>query len=149
MFLILILYPGPLRISDVTFDIHTMFFGMVFTLAGVQIIITGLFAKIFSYTERFSPEEFNLERYLKRFTLEKGLIIGCIIGFFGLAGDIYVFIKWAKTDFGNFDQLRLLVLYSTFFLMGVQVIFSSFFLSMLGISRDTYIGDYEKKAGNR
>ena len=29
--------------------------------------------------------------------------------------------------------------------LGVQLIFSSFFLSMLGISRDTYIGDYELK----
>jgi len=28
--------------------------------------------------------------------------------------------------------------------LGLQVIFSSFFLSMLGISRDTYIGDYER-----
>ena len=28
--------------------------------------------------------------------------------------------------------------------LGVQIFFSSFFLSMLGISRDTYIGDYER-----
>ena len=27
--------------------------------------------------------------------------------------------------------------------LGVQTIFSSFFLSMLGISRGTYIGDYD------
>jgi hypothetical protein len=29
--------------------------------------------------------------------------------------------------------------------LGLQIIFSSFFLSMLGISRETYIGDYELK----
>jgi hypothetical protein len=29
--------------------------------------------------------------------------------------------------------------------IGVQAIFSSFCLSMLGISRDTYIGDYQRR----
>jgi hypothetical protein len=29
------------------------------------------------------------------------------------------------------------------FFLGVQVIFSAFFISMLGISRGTYIGDYD------
>ena len=34
-------------------------------------------------------------------------------------------------------------LFSLLFFLGVQVIFSSFFISMLGISRGTYIGDYD------
>lgn len=146
MTLILVLFPGPIKFAGVIFDIHTMFFGMIFTLMGIQIIIIGIFARIFSYTERFSIKENLIERYLKRLTLETSLIIGSVIALIGISGDIFVFIKWAQTGFGPFYQLRLLILFSTLFLIGVQIIFSSFFLSMLGISRDTYIGDYEKRS---
>ena len=48
-----------------------------------------------------------------------------------------------SSDFGRFDQLRLVIFFSMWLFLGVQVIFSSFFISMLGISRGTYIGDYD------
>jgi len=35
--------------------------------------------------------------------------------------------------------------WSMWLFLGLQIIFASFFLSMLGISRGTYIGDYELK----
>ena len=38
-----------------------------------------------------------------------------------------------------------MILFSLWFFLGVQLIFSSFFISMLGISRGTYIGDYDIK----
>ena len=44
-----------------------------------------------------------------------------------------------------FDQLRFVIFFSLWFFLGVQIIFSSFFISMLGISRGTYIGDYDIK----
>ena len=43
------------------------------------------------------------------------------------------------------NEVRAVLFWSLWFFLGVQLIFSSFFLSMLGISRDTYIGDYELK----
>jgi len=60
-------------------------------------------------------------------------------------GDAWVFAEWARSDFGPLNQVRWVLFWSLWFFLGVQLIFSSFFLSMLGISRDTYIGDYELK----
>jgi hypothetical protein len=37
-----------------------------------------------------------------------------------------------------------LIFWSLLLFLGLQTIFSSFFLSMLGISRDTYIGEYDR-----
>ncbi len=51
--------------------------------------------------------------------------------------------KWAASDFGTFDHVRSVILFSLLFFLGVHVVFSSFFISMLGISRGTYIGDYD------
>jgi hypothetical protein len=52
------------------------------------------------------------------------------------------------SGFGPLQQVRE-VLFWSMWLFRVQIIFSSFFLSMLGISRGTYIGDYDLPAGDR
>ena len=59
--------------------------------------------------------------------------------------DVWVFWQWASSGFGPFQQMRGVIFWSLWFFLGIQLIFSSFFLSMLGISRGTYIGDYELK----
>jgi hypothetical protein len=143
--LVLWLLPGPRELGGVVFDIHTMVFGLVFTLLGAQIISIGLFAKAFSYSERFDHKGHSLEGWLKRVTLEQGLIAGAILSLVGFAGDGWVFWKWAASGFGPLHEVRAVIFWSMWFFLGVQIIFSSFFLSMLGISRGTYIGDYELK----
>ena len=141
--LVLWLYPGPRRVGGVEFDIHTMFFGMIFVLLGAQIVSIGLFARVFSFSERFTSTGPSLEGVLKRVTLETGLLAGLALTLVGLAGDIAVFRMWSGSGFGEFQQMRGVIFWSMWLFLGVQAIFSSFFLSMLGISRDTYIGDYD------
>jgi hypothetical protein len=142
------LLPGPQRVGEVELDVHTMLFGMMFVLLGVQILSIGLFAKVFSYSERFAHDTRTLEGALKRVTLEKGLILGALLALVGFAGDTWVFWQWAHGGFGPLEprqDLRLLIFWTVWCFLGMQVIFSSFFLSMLGISRGTYIGDYDLK----
>jgi len=139
------LLPGPRRLGSIVFDIHTMLFGMIFVLLGVQVISIGCFVKVFSYSERFALPERSLEHALKRVTLEEGLAVGAALTLLGLAGDVWVFWQWAASGFGPFQQMRGVIFWSLWFFLGIQLIFSSFFLSMLGISRGTYIGDYELK----
>jgi glycosyltransferase involved in cell wall biosynthesis len=137
------LLPGPRQIGHAVIDIHTMFFGMIFTLLGAQIIATGLFAKVFCYSERFDPHARSLERALKRLKLEHGLIFGALLTLAGLAGNLWVLWQWAASGFGPLAQMRAVIFWSLWLFLGLQIVFSSFFLSMLGISRGTYIGDYE------
>ncbi len=139
------LFPGPQKVGRVTFDVHTMLFGMIFALLGAQVIFTGFFAKVFSYSERFDPQQRSLERLLRGLRLEHGLIIGGALALIGFIGDVFTFEKWVATNFGPFHDIRAVIFYSLFFFLGVQIVFSSFFLSMLGISRETHIGDYDLK----
>jgi glycosyltransferase involved in cell wall biosynthesis len=85
------LLPGLRQIEQTVVDIHTMLFGMMFTLLGAQIIFIGLFAKVFSYAERFSPQQRSLERWLRRVRLEQGLIAGASLALFGAGGAVWVF----------------------------------------------------------
>jgi glycosyltransferase involved in cell wall biosynthesis len=144
--LVLWLLPGPRSLGKTVIDVHTMLFGMVFALTGTQILSLGLFAKVYSYAERFASSQRSLELWLKRVKLEQGLILGGILTLFGSCGIAWVVWQWVASGFGPFAQLRAVIFFSLWFLLGIQVVFSSFFLSMLGISRGTYIGDYENNA---
>jgi hypothetical protein len=140
------LLPGPRQISSrITLDVHTMIFGVIFTLLGVQILSIGSFAKVFSYAERFDRGNISLKRVLKRVTLESGLLLGGGLFLAGFAGCAWVTWRWAASGFGPLHEVRQVLFWSMWLFIGVQVIFASFFLSMLGISRGTYIGDYDLK----
>jgi len=144
--LVLWLLPGPQRLtSRITLDVHTMVFGVIFTLLGAQILSIGAFAKVFSYASRFDRGTVSLKRMLKRITLETGLLVGGIILLFGLAGCGWITWRWAQSGFGHLYAIRQILFWAMWLFLGIQIIFASFFLSMLGISRGTYIGDYDLK----
>ncbi len=140
------LLPGPRQITPhVGLDIHTMVFGVIFTLIGAQILSIGAFAKVFSYAARFDRGTVSLRRILKSITLETGLIFGASLFFVGFTGCAWITWKWVASGFGPLSEVRQILFWSMWLFLGLQVIFSSFFLSMLGVSRDTYIGDYDLK----
>lgn len=139
------LLPGPRHVGRITLDIHTMIFGALFTLLGAQIIEIGMFAKAFSYSERLDPNPQMFGKALKSISLEKGLLAGAFLTLVGIAGSASVFYEWAASGFGPLLAMRAVVFWTLWLFLGVQMIFASFFLSMLGISRGTYIGDYELK----
>ena len=140
------LLPGQRRVSErVVLDIHTMIFGVIFTLLGAQILSIGAFAKVFSYAARFDRRQYSLRRVLRTITLEVGLLCGAVMFLAGFVGCAWITWGWASGGFGELNQIRQILFWSMWLFLGLQVIFSSFFLSMLGISRGTYIGDYDLK----
>src|SRR5713101_1855831 len=144
--LVLWLLPGPRAVTPgVTLDIHTMIFGVIFTLLGAQILSIGAFAKVFSYAERFDRGTVSLQRILRRITLESGLLLGGALFLAGFVGCAWIAWQWAASGFGQLHEVRQVLFWAMWLLLGVQVIFASFFLSMLGISRGTFIGDYDLK----
>jgi hypothetical protein len=144
LFLTCWLLPEPRTIPrNIVLDVHTMIFGVIFTLAGAQILAIGAFAKVFSYVERFDRNTVSLKRILKRVTFESGLLLGGGLFLCGFVGCAHITWKWAADGFGPLQQVRQVLFWSMWLFLGLQIIFSSFFLSMLGISRGTYIGDYD------
>jgi glycosyltransferase involved in cell wall biosynthesis len=139
--LVLWLLPGPRLAGRIGLDIHTIALSMMLTLLGVHIISIGLFVKVFSYTEKLSRNQKTLEHWLRHVKLEHGLLLGGALVLFGLAGDSFALWQWAAAGFGKLEAVRTVFVCSLSFFLGVEAIFSSIFLSMLGISRSTYIGD--------
>src|SRR6266568_2676700 len=122
-----------------------MEFALEMIIKSAQIVSIGAFAKVFSYAERFDRRSVSLRRVLRRVTLEAGLLLGGVLSLAGFSGCAWVTWRWAASGFGELHEVRHVLFWSMWLFLGVQIIFSSFFLSMLGISRGTFIGDYDLK----
>jgi hypothetical protein len=129
----------PFEIAkDVYFDTNTLIFSAVFINLGFTILSLGLFTKTFATTEGLLPRNRRDQIFDHSFTLEMGLLIGMFLFLTGIGISIYAFYLWEKVNFGRLEYdrtLRLVVPAGTFILLGVQTIFSSFFISILKIKR--------------
>lgn len=135
------LLPGPAFAGRIGLDVNTISLSMMLILLGMHIFSIGLFVKVFCYTERLSHRQVGLSRWLKRLKLEHGLVLGTTLFLIGFLGDAVALVKWGISGFGHFSAVRMVFFSSLSLFLGVEVVFSSVFLSMLGIGRETYIGD--------
>ena len=132
------LMPGPQRVGAVVFDFHTLAYGFGAILVGFQLLAFAVFTKVFAITEGLLPEDPRLNRMFDYIKLETGLLAGGLMVLLGVAGSFLAVFAWSRNSFGPItsDNLLRLVMLSVFALiLGPQVIFSSFFLSILGLRR--------------
>jgi glycosyltransferase involved in cell wall biosynthesis len=132
------LLPGPQRVGGIVFDVHTLLYAFVSVSLGFQLSAFAVFTKIFAISEGLLPEDPRLTRAFRYITLETGLGVGALLMTIGVVGSIVAAVDWSRQGFGNLDPDRMLriVMPSVFSLtLGVQVICSSFFLSILGLRR--------------
>jgi uncharacterized membrane protein YidH (DUF202 family) len=127
------LYPGPIHLGRVELDVHTMILGSLLTILGVQIVTTGLCARVYSFERHFDREDRLLRALARHFNLERGLILGLLLLLAGLVMDAAVWVIWARGDYGHLAALRPAIVGSTLLAVGAQIIASSFFLSMLSV----------------
>lgn len=127
------LYPGPLTLFGREFDVHTMMLGSLFAILGVQVLTTGLFAKVHTYERHFDRQDPILRTLAKSFNLEKGLVLGLLVFLVGFILDFSVLRQWIAVDFGTLSALRPAIVGGTLMAVGAQIVFSSFFLSMLSV----------------
>ena len=132
------LLPGPQKVGAVTFDVHTMVYAGLALIVGFQTVCFAFFTKLFAITEGLLPPDPRLDRLFKYVTLEVGLMAGFILMAVGVGTALSAVLQWKATGFGqlNFDStLRVVIPSATCIALGTQTIFSSFFLSVLGLPR--------------
>jgi glycosyltransferase involved in cell wall biosynthesis len=133
-----VLLPGPRSIGNVVFDVHTLLFGAMAILIGFQSVVFATFTKIFAISEGLLPEDPRLTRMFRYITLEVGIILGILLILAGAGAWILGLEYWRIREFGPLDPektLRIVIPGVVCFTLGFQIVLSSFFLSVLGMSR--------------
>jgi glycosyltransferase involved in cell wall biosynthesis len=132
------LLPGPRKIGSIVFDIHTLLFAAMAILIGFQSVVFATFTKVFAISEGLLPEDPRLNRMFRYITLEVGLIAGVLLILAGAGAWVLGLEYWRIRQFGPLDPektLRIVIPGVVCFTLGFQVVLSSFFLSVLGMSR--------------
>ena len=129
----LFLLPGPLKIGGHPYDVHVMTLTSLLALLGFQVILLGLYAKTYAILSGLEQKDRLIEWMWKHFSLEKGCLFGAAFFALGFIVDAFVAYKWVKSGFGALDEVRTALFALLMMALGAQTIFSSFFLSILGI----------------
>lgn len=138
LILFVFIQQGPVKLMNIHFDTNTLLYAGAFIVVGFQAVNFALFTRIYAIQQGFLPNNQTLDRLYKFITLEAGLIIGVLITLGGLVGSLYSLYLWDQQDFGqlNYPSILRVVIPSVIAIMiGLQTIFSSFFLSFLGLNK--------------
>jgi glycosyltransferase involved in cell wall biosynthesis len=130
------LLPGPRKIGAAVLDVHTLLYAAIAVLLGFQAIAFAVFTKTFAVLEGLHPPDPLMDKLFRYITLESGLVVGAILSVLGLAISADAVHIWSVRSFGPLDishTLRLVIPAALCLTLGVQTIFSSFFLSILGL----------------
>lgn len=132
------LLPGPRMVGRVGFDVQTLLFAAMTILISFQSVLFSALSKVFAISEGLLPEDPRLIKIFKYVNLETGLMTGFLLVLAGAAAWGFSLEYWKLHQFGALDPvrtLRIVIPGVVLFTLGFQVIFSSFFLSLLGMAR--------------
>ncbi len=115
-------------------EVHTLIGGSLLLIVGAQVVTLGLCAQ--TYAVYFMGERDPwFERQRRRWRLEHGLLLGGALALVGLALIVAIVVEWVQRGFGSLSEERLAIFAATLLVLGIQVIFASFLLSILGLRR--------------
>jgi len=114
-----------------TNHLHSLIFGSIFTIIGFQTIATGIYMKAYAVVHGLCEREGFIEKLLDYHSLEKELILGAALLLLGLALGIKVLLTWVSLGFGSLSEIENAVIAMVLAAVGIQVIFTAIFLSVL------------------
>jgi glycosyltransferase involved in cell wall biosynthesis len=115
-----------------SWDLHALIAAALLTIIGTQVLALGLCAHAFG-TYFLGEEDAWFDAMRARFRLEHGLALGGAIAFAGLVTAVIIVIRWSEHGFGSLSEERLALVASELVIVGLQIFFSSFLLSILGL----------------
>jgi glycosyltransferase involved in cell wall biosynthesis len=118
------------------FYIHTQIGGAMLMIVGVEIVALGLIARTYAVYFMGEHDPF-LERMRARLKLEHGLLIGGSLILVGLVGGVVIVARWIAQGAGGLGEGEVALVAASVFIIGVQIFFTSFVLSILGLRRPT------------
>jgi glycosyltransferase involved in cell wall biosynthesis len=117
-----------------SFYIHAEIAATLLIIVGIEVIALGLIARTYAVYFMGARDPF-LERMRARFKLEHGLLLGGALIVAGVVGGAIIVGDWLASGAGTLGQGEVALVAATGLVAGVQIFFTSFLLSILGLRR--------------
>jgi glycosyltransferase involved in cell wall biosynthesis len=134
--LVVVLVGSGLDLFGRAWGVHAIIGGSLLMIVGTQVLALGLCAHAYG-TYFMGDTDPWFDRMRARFRLEHGLLLG---GAFMLAGVVLgtiILATWISHGFGSLADERLAVIAASVLIVGIQIFFSAFLLSILGLRRNS------------
>ncbi len=135
MGLLLLLLRGPFLFLGHYWDLHLMVFASIFCIFSYQILNLGVYAHTFAIRQGFLKYDKLTLFFQRNFNLERGIILGGSVFMLGFMIMLFIFLEWLSKHFGAMYRIRESIFAMTLFVIGLQTIFSSFFISLLFLEK--------------
>jgi hypothetical protein len=134
--LIVALVGGGLDFFGRSWGIHALIGGALLMVVGTQVLALGLCAHAYG-TYFMGERDPWFDNMRARFHLEHGLLLGGLFVLMGLVMGGIIVGTWISHGFGSLADEHLAVVAATLIIVGIQIFFSSFLLSILGLRRNS------------
>jgi len=136
MILLLLLARGPIYFLGRPWDLHLMAFASVMSILSYQLMNLGIYAHTFALKQGFLKYDKITLFFQRNFNLEKGLAFGGAVFLTGFVILFFIFLDWFAKDFGALYRIREAILAMTLLVIGLETVFSSFFISLLFLEKE-------------
>jgi glycosyltransferase involved in cell wall biosynthesis len=115
--------------------LHALIGGALLMIVGTQVLALGLCAHAYG-TYFMGERDPWFDRMRARYRLEHGLLLGGAFMLVGLVMGGVIVASWISHGFGSLSYERGAVIAASLLIVGIQIFFSSFLLSILGLRRN-------------
>ena len=115
-------------------QIHATIAGALLAIVGTQVVALGICAHAYG-TYYMGEQDRWFDRMRARYRLEHGLALGGAVMLLGLGIGTWIVIDWLGNGFGALADENLAVLAATLLIVGIEIFFTSFLLSIIGLRR--------------
>jgi len=115
-------------------QLHTLIAGSMLAIVGTQVAQLGVFSRTYAfyYLGEHDP---LFDKVRAKMRLEHGLIAGALVFLVDLIMAAVVLVIWIHRGFGELREEKLAIAGLALVVIGIQMIFGAFFLSILGLRR--------------
>jgi glycosyltransferase involved in cell wall biosynthesis len=130
------LTPETRQVHGVSFDIHTLFYASLALVIGVHTMTFWVFSKIYGMREGIVARDERFLSIIGKPTLEFCLLAGGGLVALGIGLSFAALNSWSNARFGGLnvpETMRVVILSGTAIMVGLHIVFGSFFLNLLRI----------------
>jgi glycosyltransferase involved in cell wall biosynthesis len=134
--LIILVVESGIDLFGRNWGVHAIIGGALLMIVGTQVLALGLCAHAYG-TYFMGERDTWFDRMRARFRLEHGLLLGGLFVLIGIVLGVVILVSWIAHGFGSLSYERLAVVAASVLIVGIQIFFSSFLVSILGLRRNS------------